>query len=241
MNTNKHSSYALRNRRAAAWLSKILEHRRISAEKLAATANLSPVRRTIKGQHASFVTFQNIAKSLGIDLPRAVANAAWRSSLHGLSHSPEHKVWSNMKQRCLNPKNPDYPRYGGATTTIHPPRLHKEKGSSTSLQTWACDRASNTLFTHGEVRILRKRRRCMALPERMNLKRRNEITVLPLSSAPKTHQKESGKLLADPSCFADYSKQNGGRKLRYSHHPPIRNTVHEPSTAIREAIGGWLQ
>ena len=38
------------------------------------------------------------------------------STLNGLSitYKREHKTWNAMKRRCLNPKAPDYERYGGA-------------------------------------------------------------------------------------------------------------------------------
>lgn len=32
---------------------------------------------------------------------------------HGLSHSPEHKAWTAMRDRCNNPKNDRWHRYGG--------------------------------------------------------------------------------------------------------------------------------
>lgn len=32
---------------------------------------------------------------------------------HGLSHTPEIRVWSTMIQRCSNPRKDDYARYGG--------------------------------------------------------------------------------------------------------------------------------
>ena len=32
---------------------------------------------------------------------------------HGMSHTPEYKVWDGMRERCRNPKNRKYPIYGG--------------------------------------------------------------------------------------------------------------------------------
>lgn len=37
---------------------------------------------------------------------------------HGLSRSNEYHIWSVLKQRCLNPKDPKYPRYGGRGITV---------------------------------------------------------------------------------------------------------------------------
>jgi len=36
---------------------------------------------------------------------------------HGMSKTPEYKAWVSMKNRCLNTRSPDYPRWGGAGTT----------------------------------------------------------------------------------------------------------------------------
>jgi hypothetical protein len=37
---------------------------------------------------------------------------------HGRSRTPEHNVWKAMKQRCLNPKSPDWRYYGGRGITV---------------------------------------------------------------------------------------------------------------------------
>ena len=37
---------------------------------------------------------------------------------HGMSKSREYKVWTGIKQRCLNPNNEKYPRYGGRGITV---------------------------------------------------------------------------------------------------------------------------
>jgi hypothetical protein len=37
---------------------------------------------------------------------------------HGLSGTPEHRVWSHMKGRCLNPRDAAYQRYGGRGITV---------------------------------------------------------------------------------------------------------------------------
>jgi len=41
-----------------------------------------------------------------------------RNTSHGLSDSSEYQSWAHMIQRCFNPKNPNYPRYGGKGITI---------------------------------------------------------------------------------------------------------------------------
>lgn len=38
--------------------------------------------------------------------------------VHGMDRTPTHNSWISMKQRCLNPKNPAYPRYGGRGITV---------------------------------------------------------------------------------------------------------------------------
>lgn len=37
-----------------------------------------------------------------------------KREFHGLRDRSEYKVWAGIKQRCCNPKNPNYDRYGGA-------------------------------------------------------------------------------------------------------------------------------
>lgn len=37
---------------------------------------------------------------------------------HGQRHTPEYNAWAGMKQRCLNPNNPNYARWGGRGITI---------------------------------------------------------------------------------------------------------------------------
>lgn len=39
--------------------------------------------------------------------------ASQRFRTHGMTKSPEHKCWTGIRQRCSNPKRPDYERYGG--------------------------------------------------------------------------------------------------------------------------------
>lgn len=42
------------------------------------------------------------------------------NATHGLSRTPEHMIWLQIKQRCLNPKNKRFPYYGGRGITICP-------------------------------------------------------------------------------------------------------------------------
>lgn len=37
---------------------------------------------------------------------------------HGLSNSPEYRIWNAMKNRCLNPKTTHYAAYGGRGITV---------------------------------------------------------------------------------------------------------------------------
>lgn len=39
--------------------------------------------------------------------------ASARLATHGLSKTPEYETWGRLRQRCTNPKHPDYPDYGG--------------------------------------------------------------------------------------------------------------------------------
>lgn len=39
---------------------------------------------------------------------------------HGMWNTTEYRIWTAMKQRCLNPVHVGYPRYGGRGITVHP-------------------------------------------------------------------------------------------------------------------------
>lgn len=43
-----------------------------------------------------------------------------RLTTHGLSESPEYRAWWQMKQRCYNPRNERFHRYGGRGITVCP-------------------------------------------------------------------------------------------------------------------------
>lgn len=49
-----------------------------------------------------------------------------KTPTHGMKHTQTYNCWNKMKQRCLNPKNPAYPRYGGKGITICPQWLQFE-------------------------------------------------------------------------------------------------------------------
>lgn len=38
--------------------------------------------------------------------------------LRGCSHTPEYRVWNNLKNRCSNPNIPGYKNYGGRGITV---------------------------------------------------------------------------------------------------------------------------
>lgn len=46
------------------------------------------------------------------------AKAKETSTTHGYTQHPLHSIWQTMKQRCYNPKHPEYPRYGGKGVTV---------------------------------------------------------------------------------------------------------------------------
>lgn len=52
----------------------------------------------------------NSIKSCGCQRLEAQRKAV---TTHGLTKSPTHTTWSMMKQRCLNPRAPDFEKYGG--------------------------------------------------------------------------------------------------------------------------------
>ena len=46
--------------------------------------------------------------------------------IHGMTGTATYNSWSTMKQRCLNPRNPKYPSYGGRGIAIDPRWLRFE-------------------------------------------------------------------------------------------------------------------
>lgn len=49
---------------------------------------------------------------------RAQVSEAYRERSHGQVGSGAYSSWGAMKQRCLNPRHRDYPRYGGRGITV---------------------------------------------------------------------------------------------------------------------------
>lgn len=77
---------------------------------------------------------------------------------HGMIHTPEYKVWSLMKDRCLNPKSSNYPRWGGRGITIYEPWIRDftafyEYMGSRPTPVHTLDRADNSKgYFPGNVR-----------------------------------------------------------------------------------------
>jgi hypothetical protein len=40
------------------------------------------------------------------------------NTVHGMSYTAEHRLWSSMKERCYNPRRKDYVNYGGRGITV---------------------------------------------------------------------------------------------------------------------------
>ena len=56
---------------------------------------------------------QGSTQSCGCLQKQAAVKQGKANTKHGDSNSKEHKAWRNMKSRCMNINNPDYPNYGG--------------------------------------------------------------------------------------------------------------------------------
>ena len=52
---------------------------------------------------------------------------------HGEAHSRLYRTWANMKRRCFDKKNPNYPRYGGRGITV----CDEWKNSYSAFAEWA--------------------------------------------------------------------------------------------------------
>lgn len=44
--------------------------------------------------------------------------AAAKGKTHGMSKSPEYRIWNHMRDRCSNPANADWPDYGGRGISV---------------------------------------------------------------------------------------------------------------------------
>lgn len=68
---------------------------------------------------------------------------------HGMVAHPVWKAWQSMKNRCLNPKCPSYPRYGGRGITVCDRWLDVENFIADMLPGWSpgleLDRTDNAL------------------------------------------------------------------------------------------------
>lgn len=49
---------------------------------------------------------------------KSVSSCGCIRKTHGLSATPLHKVWASMRQRCANPRDPNYYRYGGRGISV---------------------------------------------------------------------------------------------------------------------------
>ena len=71
-----------------------------------------------------------------------------RSLTHGLTHTPEYRVWDHLKQRCLNPANDRFGDYGGRGISVCDRWINSfenflsdmgERPSGTSIDRIDCD------------------------------------------------------------------------------------------------------
>lgn len=63
-------------------------------------------------------------KSCGCLASEETAARNTANAKHGLWRTPEHQSWSNMRNRCLSPSNPDYHNYGGRGIKVCDPWLN---------------------------------------------------------------------------------------------------------------------
>ena len=64
---------------------------------------------------------------------KASYRADRRSRTHGCSGTRLYATWSDMKQRCLNPRAREFPRYGGRGITVCPEWMDLEPFSAWAL------------------------------------------------------------------------------------------------------------
>ena len=67
---------------------------------------------------------------------------------HGLSGSRLYYIWKGMRQRCMNPKCKNYPRYGGRGITICP-----EWDDYENFYEWALSSGYNESLTIDRINV----------------------------------------------------------------------------------------
>ena len=79
--------------------------------------------------------------------------------MHGMRYHPAYKSWLHMKQRCTNPDNQDYHKYGGRGIKVHPdlfasfPTWLSEIGERPEGPRWSIGRIDNNGdYTYGNMR-----------------------------------------------------------------------------------------
>lgn len=103
-----------------------------------------------------------------------------RYRFHGKSRTRLHSVWTNMRERCNNPKSEKYPRYGGRGITVDPvwdnfrafARWAEENGNQEGLE---LDRINNDLGYAPE--------NCRWVTDLENLMNRSRFLPAPLHRA----------------------------------------------------------
>lgn len=66
---------------------------------------------TVRGAHLIAGRIRSCGCTRGASITAA-------KTRHGATGSPAHRVWSGMLQRCTNPANKRYPRYGGRGISV---------------------------------------------------------------------------------------------------------------------------
>lgn len=79
-------------------------------------------------------------------------NKAHRTWCHGQSSTSVYSVWSQMKNRCANPRNGDYSRYGGRGISVCA-RWCEGDGSRGGFETWLSDVGERPSRAHSLDRV----------------------------------------------------------------------------------------
>lgn len=58
---------------------------------------------------------RGMSRHCGCEIPTLIAEL---KTTHGMSYTAEHRTWSHMKSRCLNPDDQDWSLYGGRGITV---------------------------------------------------------------------------------------------------------------------------
>lgn len=144
----------------------------------------------------------------------------------------EWKIWAGIKQRCLNPKNPSYPRYGGKGITVCPQWANSfeaffaDMGPRPSPQ-HTIDRRDNARGYEPD------NCRWATAIEQQNNTTRNRIVDIEGEAMTLTEADRRGKLAASYQTVA--TRLSAGWSIESAMHTPTMRGENHPKAKLSDA------